>query len=459
MRFDDRHFESVVTGMFAGLNMKMIKNIWTLAWPVMVGQALHTVLVLTDMWFIARLGSTEAAAAGTGTSLLGVIQVLPALVSAGVVALVARYTGADDRKAIQRISSNGLTLSLIIGMLVMALSLLGLEQLLWIFGDADQNVLDMSRAYVGIGLTGIPFFFYNATSRSIVQATGDTKNPVMIFILANLINIGLDYVFINLMNLGIEGAAYATVIAEVVAFALMTRLVLKNIYESRLKAVFENLSLHSETVGRILKIGGFAVMQMITRPFTGLIMFRLVLAQGVAAGAAFGVGGRMFNFVFIFLAGLGTAMSVMVGQSLGREDYDGAKGLVKQGVFLATLNMLIFTIPFYVFPHVFMGAFVSDGEVISIGVSYLRITYTGVLFAILTTVFGAAFSGAGDTFPPMLASLVGNWVVKIPLAYFMTTVWRMGPDGVWLAICISVIAEAAVMSLWFGKGKWQHKKI
>ena len=442
-----------------GLDHQVIKLIWTLAWPVMLGQALHTVLVITDMWFVARLGSTEAAAAGTGTSLLGVIQVLPTLVSAGVVALVARYAGANDMPMIRKISSNGLILSLIIGAFVAIGSLSSLDQLLWIFGDADATVLRMSRAYVAIGLIGIPFFFYNATSRSIVQATGDTKNPVKIFIVANLVNIVLDYVFINVLHQGIEGAAIATVISEVVAFALMTGLTYRNIFEGNMKTVHAHLSMRFETASRILKIGGYAVMQMITRPFTGLIMYRLVLAQGVAAGAAFGVGGRMFNFVFIFLAGLGTAMSVMVGQSLGRQDIKGAKVLVKQGVILATVNMIVFAIPFYLFPGDFMRFFVDDPEVVRIGVNYLRITYTGVLFAVFNTVFGAAFSGAGDTFPPMFASLVGNWVIKIPMAYLLTGTFHMDSNGVWLAIGFSVIVEALIVAAWFSLGKWQHKKI
>lgn len=436
-----------------------IAQIWKLAWPVMVGQALHTVLVITDMWFIARLGSVEAAAAGTGTSLLGVIQVLPTLVSAGVVALVARYTGAGDQKHIREIATTGLTLSLLIGLIMSIGSFLVLDQLIWIFGDADSSVLSMSKAYVSIGLIGIPFFFYNATSRSVVQATGDTRNPVIIFIIANLINIALDYVFIFILNQGIEGAATATVIAEVVAFGLMTALTYKNIYEAQLSCMAEHWNLKLSTTIRLLRIGSYAVLQMITRPFTGLIMYRLVLVQGVAAGAAFGVGGRMFNFVFIFLAGLGTALSVMVGQSLGNEDYERAKELVKQGLYLATFNMIVFAIPFYLFANGLMAFFVDDPETISIGANYLRITYTGVLFAVINTVFGAAFSGAGDTFPPMLASLVGNWGIKIPLAYVMTTIFHMGPNGVWFAIAVSVIIEACVMAIWFGKGKWLHKKI
>lgn len=437
----------------------LLRKIWTLAWPVMLGQALHTVLVITDMWFIARLGSVEAAAAGTGTSLLGVIQVLPTIVAAGVVALVARYTGANDQDMIKKIAANGLILAIFIGGFVTAISLFSLNQLLWIFGDADRTVLSMARSYVGIGLIGLPFFFYNAASRSIVQATGDTLNPVKIFIIANLCNIGLDYLLINVLHLGIEGAAIATVTSEVVAFILMSHLTYKNIFNANHKMLLQVLTIQWALIWRIIKIGGFAVMQMITRPFTGLIMYRLVLAQGVAAGAAFGVGGRMFNFVFIFLAGLGTALSVMIGQSLGRTDIGTAKRLVKQGVKLATINMVIFAIPFYIFPGAFMRFFVDDPEVIQIGINYLRITYTGVLFAITNTVFGAAFSGAGDTFPPMLASLIGNWLVKIPLAYALTLFFPLGSNGIWFAIGISVAVEALIMAIWFARGTWQTKNI
>ncbi len=438
---------------------KAISKIWRLAWPVMVGQLLHTVLVIADMWFIARLGSVEAAAAGTGTSLLGVIQVLPALVSAGAIALVARFTGANDQENIKRITSNSIILSIFAGITVMIISTIFIDQLLMIFGDADILVMDMAKKYVVIGLIGLPFFFYNATTRSVVQATGDTKNPVIIFILANIINIVLDYYFIMVLGKGIEGAAIATVIAEVVAFSLMSLLVFRNIYKGQLQELIAAITFEKDVAIRILRIGGFAVMQMITRPFTGLIMFRLVLAQGVEAGAAFGIGGRMFNFVFIFLAGLGTAMSVMVGQSLGRHDEEGVDLLIKQGLVLATINMIIFAIPFYIFPKLLIGAFIGDAEVIQIGANYLRITYTGVLLAVFSTVFGSAFSGAGDTFPPMIASLIGNWIVKIPLAYILTRFFNLSANGVWLAIAISVVAEAAVMAFWFKKGKWKEKNI
>lgn len=441
------------------IDKSAVSKIWKLAWPVMLGQLLHSLMVTADMWFISRIGSQEAAAAGSATSLLGVIQVLPVIVAAGAIALVARYTGAKDDKMIKEIAFNGMILAIFSGIIVTLFSFYQTNFLMGIFGDADIKVMQLAKTYLSIAFWGLPFFFYNASTRAIVQATGDTKNPVKIFILANLINIALDYTFIILLGYGIGGAAAATVIAEITAFVLMSVLMFRNIYANQWSALVHSIVLNLNIAKRILKIGIFAVLQMITRPFTGLILFRIVLGINIESGAAFGIGGRMFNFVFIFLAGLGTAMSVMVGQSLGSKDIEGVDQLLKQGIVLAIINMMVFAVPFYLFPNELMRFFIDDPEVIAIGVQYLRITYTGVLFVVFSTVYGSAFSGAGDTFPPMMASLVGNWVVKIPLAYTLTTYTTISATGVWLAIAISVAVEAIILATWFKKGSWKEKVI
>lgn len=441
------------------IDKSAVSKIWKLAWPVMLGQLLHSLMVTADMWFISRIGSQEAAAAGSATSLLGVIQVLPVIVAAGAIALVARYTGAKDDKMIKEIAFNGMILAIFSGIIVTLFSFYQTNFLMGIFGDADIKVMQLAKTYLSIAFWGLPFFFYNASTRAIVQATGDTKNPVKIFILANLINIALDYTFIILLGYGIGGAAAATVIAEITAFVLMSVLIFRNIYANQWSVLVHSIVLNLNIAKRILKIGIFAVLQMITRPFTGLILFRIVLGINIESGAAFGIGGRMFNFVFIFLAGLGTAMSVMVGQSLGSKDIEGVDQLLKQGIVLAIINMMVFAVPFYLFPNELMRFFIDDPEVIAIGVQYLRITYTGVLFVVFSTVYGSAFSGAGDTFPPMMASLVGNWVVKIPLAYTLTTYTTISATGVWLAIAISVAVEAIILATWFKKGNWKEKVI
>lgn len=438
---------------------EIINKIWRMAWPLIVGQFLHTLMIMTDMWFVAKLGSIEAAAVGVSTAIIGVIQVLPFLIATGAIALVARATGSDNREAINGIAVQSLVLSVLIGTSTLILLYFNIDNLLKIYGAAEEVVLLQGKQYLRIALFGLPFFFFNASAKSVIQATGDTKNPVKVFLVMNVMNIVLDYLFIYVFKMGIAGAALATTISEVTAFILMLLLILQHIFDMNISIVKRFLKLEWVTIKRIFSIGGYSVLHMATRPLTGLILYRIVLQQGVAAGAAFGIGVRIFNFVFILLAGLGTAMSVLVGQSLGKKDIKGAEAVVNRGLKLAIYNMIFFSIPFFLFPYYLMRLFVEDIEVIRVGVEYLRICYAGVIFVIFPNIFGGAFTGAGDTFPPMLASVVGNWLIKLPFAYGLSLYLDMHTTGVWVAISLSVIVEALIILIWYRKGKWKEKSV
>jgi len=121
--------------------------------------------------------------------------------------------------------------------------------------------------------------------------------------------------------------------------------------------------------------------------------------------------------------------------------------------------MIIFAIPYFIFPEFFIGLFSSEAGVVSQGASYLRIVYIGVIFVIFPTIYGGVFQGAGDTFPPMISSLVANVILKVPIAYLLALGLNMGTNGVWIAVALSVIIEAALIIFYFKKGKWKEKVI
>ncbi|WP_041720536.1 MATE family efflux transporter [Alkaliphilus metalliredigens] len=436
---------------------KQIRKIWDLAWPVMMAQLLHTLMSIVDMWFVANLGDVEAAAAGTSTSFIGVIHVIPFLIATGTIAIVARLSGQENHESIASVAKQSMFLAMTIGIMVQMMAFLNLDSILKIFGNADLVVMTQAKLYITIVLVGIPLFFFNAATKALLQATGDTRTPLIIFVIMNLLNIALDYTFIIKLSWGIAGAAWATTISESVGFILMVALIYKRMFKGRGRASIGSFRIHGETCIRILKIGSFSAVQMMTRPVTGLIIYGIVLSQGVEAGAAFGIGGRLFNFVFIVLMGLGTATSVLVGQGLGKKDFDEVEGIVKQGLKLSAYNMILFAIPYFILPHLLIQQFSENQEVIRIGMQYLRICYMGVVFVIFPHILGGAFSGAGDTFPPMFASLVGNWGVKIPLAYGLTRIWHLETMGIWIAISLSVIVEGMIVIHYYKRGRWKQK--
>lgn len=439
---------------------KDINKIFQLSWPVMVGMILQSLLGTVDMAFISSLGKKQAAAASLGNSAAGVIFVMSSLVSAGAIAIIARSYGEGNLEEVKKINSESIILSIIIGGLLSILCFIYNKDIIRLMYNPDPGTIGLVSEYLSVIFLGTVFVFLNSTLRTTLQAIGDTKTPLYIFGLSNIINVILDYLFMFPMGMGIKGAAIATVISTIFSFLAINLILIKKLFGSSIRDFIFTLKLKLKDSIRILKIGSWACIQQIARPLTGLLMFRLVLQVGGDTGtAAFGIGGQLFNYTFIFLVGLSTAISIMVGQSLGRGDIDSCDKAISEGIKLAILNMILFALPYLVFPGLIMRIFINDAEVIKEGIHYLGIVYVGLIFVIYPTIYGGVFQGAGDTFPPMISSLIANVVVKLLAAYYFSKVLLLGTNGIWAAIALSVVVEALIISIYFKQEKWKEKSI
>lgn len=437
-----------------------IKEILKLSYPVMLGMILQTLLGSFDLYFISKLGTVATASASLGTSTASTLFVMSALVAAGVIPLIARSYGSGEYKLIKEFTSSAILLSTAFGVAIALLSYFNAGSILKLMYNPDATTLELATQYTKVIFLATPVVFINSSLKSVLQGIGDTKTPLIIFGLANIINIILDPIFIFTLDMGIRGAAIATVIARVISLIMILIVIAKKVYNSHIVDLIKNIKIDMENSYRILKIGAWACIQQITRPITGMLMFRIVFMTGGAVGAAaFGVGGQLFGYTFIFISGLGMATSILVGQALGRGDEEDARGVINYSMKLCAINMLVFTIPYIIFPETFMRIFIQDPEVVSVGVNYLRITYIGLVFVVIQMAYGGAFNGSGDTKPPMIASLAANVTFKLPLAYYLSVIRGVGTNGVWIAISLSVIVEAIILVYYFRKGNWIHKKI
>lgn len=431
-----------------------------LSWPVMAGMILQCLLSTVDIYFVSRLGTTAAAAVSLGNSVAGVIFFFSTLVSAGTIALVARSSGRGDRQAIREVCGASFSLSLLIGLAVGVTCMFSATPIIRFMFNPDPEVLELARQFLVVLFGGTVLVFVNSSLRTSIQAVGDTMTPLYVFGLANVINALLNPLFIFRFGMGIRGSAIATVIATGLSFLAINGVLIHRIYDGKPSLFMASLGFGLKTGLRILRIGGWACLQQVARPLTGMLMFRLVTETGGRAGtAAFGIGGQLFNYIFIFLVGLSTGLSILVGQSLGRGDRTACDALIRKGMRLAWVNVILFAVPFLLLPGTVMGFFISDPAVIAAGISYLRIVYFGVVFVVYITIYGGVFQGAGDTFPPMVASLVANAPVKLLLAYLLAKPLGMGIRGVWVAIAVSVVVEAAIISFYFWKGRWKDRAL
>lgn len=437
-----------------------LKKIFQLSWPVMLGMILQSLLGTIDMFFISKLGTSELAAASLGISATTVIFVMSSLVSAGTIALVTRSYGEKNMDKVRKYSSESFLLSAIIGGALSIICYMCNRSLVKIMFNPEPKVFELTCEYLSILFLGTIFVFLNSALRTIMQALGDTKTPLYIFGASNILNMILAPFLVFVLNLGIRGAALAAVLSTIFSFILINYVLIKRIYSKSLKIFLSTMKLELLTSIKIFKIGGWACIQQLARPLTGMLMVRLVYEVGGKQGsAAFGTGGQVFNYTFIFLTGLSTAIAIMVGQSLGRGDVGSCDNIIREGIKLAVINMLIFSIPYFIFPGALMKLFSEDVNVIKIGVEYLRIVYLGVVFVIFPTIYGGVFQGAGDTFPPMISSITANVILKLPIAYILARGLSMGTNGVWVAIALSVIIEAAMIVYYYKRGRWKEKVI
>lgn len=432
------------------------RAIWKLAWPVMLTNALFTALNLVDMFWVGKLGPAAVAATALSGSVLGVLFSAGQVFIVGVMATCSRAAGSGRMQDVRDSLRHGLALAVFCSLPLAVLGILFARPVLGLF-KPDQLVIDTGRPYLQLVLGTMPLFFWGMISYSLFQALGDTRTPMYIITGSNALNALLDPILIfgwlGLPRLGILGAAIATAISMslgiIVMLLLLSRRGVLSLRGRWQMPIFRTL----------LSIGLPAGLQGITRPLTGMLMFRIITGFGTAALAAFGIGMRCLEVMFIYLGGLGTAAEVLTGQSLGACRPDLARRYSSRVALVSILLQLV-VLPFiFFFAAGIVKSFNASPDVVRIGTGYLRILAPMLIIAGLSIGWAGAQRGAGATTLPMVAALVANWLVKIPFAVVLARFTGLGINGVWLAIGLSVLVEAVILAIGYYSYHWQHRKV
>lgn len=440
----------------AALNSGRIgRATWQIAWPVMLTGALYTMLSVVDMFWVGRLGKEAVAAVALSGSVLGVLFSAGQLFTVGAMATSSRAAGANDRSALADSLSHSLLLAFIVALPLAAAGVLLAGPVLALFRP-EAAVIAAGAPYARIIFLALPGFFCGMVCYSVFQATGDTRTPLVITLFTNVANAVLDPVLIfgwaGLPRLGVAGAALATVGCQSFGLAAMLWLLRRRgllSFRGRFRLdVFRTLA----------AIGAPAGLQGVTRPLTGMLMFGLVTRFGTAAMAAFGIGMRALEVMFIYLGGLQSAGEVLVGQSLGRRSPDLALR-VSRRVTLIALGLQLAVLPLlFIFAPQLVGLFArGDPGVIAAGTSYLRTLAPMLVSVALVIGWGSAQRGAGATGMPMVAALVANWAVKLPLAWYLSR--QFGLVGVWVGIGVSIVIEAALLGVGYFRRGWLRREV
>jgi len=438
----------------------IVRNIFALALPAMASNVFQTVLGLIDMAFVGRLGTSSITAVGASFSVMFLIMTIAISISIGTIALIARFVGAGDSDYASRIAIQALVFGTIISSFFAFVGYFAARPLLQ-FLVPESEVVDLGQQYLSIMFLGIATMFLSFLANGIMQGSGDTFTPMVINGIAVGCNIILDPLLIFgigfFPQMGVRGAALATVMARGIGFTISLFILVKGY--SRLKLPLSGFKIDFRIIGRIIKIAFPSAIEMFTRSVAYFIFMKIVNIYGTVTAAAYIIGGRLDSIVWMPGFALATASSTLVGQNLGAGKPERAERSAWITVGIYASIMLFFGVIFYILAPSLISLFDHTKEVIKIGTDYLRITVFSYLFVAAGIVLSRSLHGAGDTISPMLTTFVSSLGVQTMIALLFMKYTNLGSNGLWFAMVIAMVVHATIISSWFKVGRWKHKSV
>jgi putative MATE family efflux protein len=393
------------------------KSVLTLALPVTVSSLLQRTEGIVAVFLVGGLGAAPIAAVGLGQLLAFIGTTLVSGLSVGANVIIAQLWGAKRQRDAGAAASHCLVLGLAVSLGLAALGIALNGVAMQILG-AEPTVRVLATPYATLIFLFIPLTIFLQILSSVLQGTGDTRSPMYAMILVNAIHILVAYPLIygrwGAPQLGLQGAALAVGGAEAVGVAFLLR---------RCWSVLGPLHrIDADLLTTLWRLGAPVSGERITQQAGVLLYTKIVLLYGTISYAAHQVGLSIESFSFLPGYGLAIAASTMVGQSIGAGKYTRAKIENWEANRIAAVIMAAMGIVFFFFPYGLLRAFTQDTGVIALGTLFLKIVALLQIPLALTMVLAGSLRGAGDTRFIMVATMIGMWAVRVPIAY-VTGVW------------------------------------
>ena len=420
-----------------------------LALPIMATSLIQMAYNLIDMLWIGRIGSAAVAAIGAAGMYMWLSNGLATLAKVGGQVKVAHALGAKREEEAAEYAQSALQLSLIFGIGFGLISVVAATPMISFFKLNSAAVIADAEIYLQITCGGVVFSFLNQVFTGVLTAMGNSRVTFVATTIGLVFNIVLDPALIfglgPLPAMGVVGAALATVFSQVIVTAIFVVIAYKD--HVVLRKIHLLKSFHKESMAQIIRIGFPIGVQSMFFTAISMIIARMVAGFGDAAVAVQKVGSQIESISWMTAEGFGAAVSAFMAQNLGA----GSKERIIKGyrvaIGLEIVWGILCTVLLIVFPDYIFKIFITEKEILPMGVDYLKILGVAQFFMCIELTTAGAFTGLGKTIPPSITSIVLS-AVRIPIASVLVAA-GMGLNGIWWSITISCILKGIVMFVWF----------
>ena len=433
---------------------KVWKVIVRFALPLLVGNLLQQFYNITDSIIVGQfLGKEALAAVSASFFIYYFIISLVIGVGSGTTVVISQLFGAKQYQKVQ-LAFSSFFIFMLVGGIILSIAGIIFAEPVFRLTNTPEEVIPQAVAYFRIYIGGTFLFVTFNSIISILRGVGESVRPMLFILITTVLNIAFDLLFILVFKWGIEGAARATVVSQGIGMCIALAYV--NNTHPLLSIKKQDMLFDWKLFKESLKIGLPTSVQQCAIALGLIALLGIVNSFGTNTLTAYGAAGKIDTIITQAILTLSGALAAFCGQNIGA----GRLDRVKKGVqFTMYTNVALGLLTFaavYLFGNEMMRIFTKDIDVVAIGKEYLLIIGGFFIVHGALNVYNGALRGAGDTLFPMITSLICLWLIRIPLAYYLSS-W-LGRNGIWWAIGISITIGLIVTFAYYKMGFWKRRR-
>lgn len=444
-----------ITGVNVLTQGKIFPALMRFALPFLVANFLQQLYGAVDLLVVGQFCDTAAVSAvSTGSQVMKTITCLVTGLATGTTVLIGQYIGADRKADAARAVGATVVLFAIVSAALTAVMLLFTRQTAVIM-QAPAEAFDQTVDYIFICSVGIVFIVGYNTVSGILRGMGDSKSPMYFVIVATVVNIGLDLLFVGVMGMKADGAAYATIAAQAVSFAFS--LVWLKVKGMGLGFTSKDVRLDKAKTKGILRFGAPVALQETLVNISFLVITAILNGKGLVASAAVGVVEKVICFAVLPITAFSMAISAMTAQNVGAGQPERGKKCMVYGIlFTAAIETVIVLFTQLGGGPLLLGIFSTDEQVISQGFLYMRSYIFDCLLLCVVFCMNGFFNGCGKTFFTMAHSLFATFIIRVPLAWLFSSLETTGMFEIGLAAPIATAVSILLCFIYLKSGRWKN---
>jgi putative MATE family efflux protein len=437
------------------------KALFRLLWPLVIEQILALAMGGIDTIMVSSVGEFAVSGVNIIDNINNLLIIAFVALCTGGAVVVSQYIGRRDSANASLASRQLYYVVTLTAILIMGFALaLRVPIIRLIYGNIESDVMDSAKIYFLITALSYPMLaVYNACA-ALFRAVGNSKVPMRIAFLVNVMNIGGNAFFIYGLKIGVAGAAISTLLSRIAAAVILTGILITNRRGPVTLAGILKIKFARPMIRNILNVGIPSGLESSMFQLGRLLTQRIFTVFGTVAMAANAISSVVNSFSFMPGQAFAIALLTVVGQCIGAGDYEGAKRYTAKIMKIACLTIFLMSGVVFLFMDPIISLFSLSGEAHELAKAFLRIHCISMMFG-----WGASFAlpnalrAAGDARYVMLVAIVSMWTVRVSLAYLLTFALGFGPIGVWIAMGGDFIARGSSYTIRWLRGRWQSKQV